>query len=184
MKGCMKRIITSITAVILLSLLAGCSIAPKRSTEVVMLPPAAPEPALKMSAPPEQQLTRTLFEQFEEWRGTRYMPGGLSKNGVDCSGYVYLTFKERLGMDVPRSSVAMVQEGTPIDRTQLQTGDLVFFHTGRTRHVGIYLNDNQFMHASSRKGVMISSLKDGYWANRWWTARRIEPDYVYLLAHR
>lgn len=165
----------------LLSLLAGCSIAPKRSTHVSMLP--APTPVAD-SATFTQKLTRVLFEQYQSWRGTRYQSGGLSKKGVDCSGYVYLTFKERLGRDVPRSTTALVQAGAPIDKTQLQTGDLVFFNTGRNQHVGIYLNDGQFMHASTRKGVMISHLNNSYWSKRWWTARRIEPDYLFLLATR
>lgn len=181
----MKTISTWITAVMLLGLLAGCSVTPKHSTEVVMLPKAdsthefMPSSTEKLS----ETLNRTLLEQYHEWQGTRYQAGGMSKSGVDCSGYVHLTFKERLGLDVPRNSTALSQIGTPIGKPELRTGDLVFFHTGRTRHVGIYLDDNQFMHASSRKGVMISSLDKGYWANRWWTARRIEPDYLYLLAN-
>lgn len=181
----MKTISTWITTVMLLGLLTGCSIAPKRSTEVVMLPPAdaSHEFIASSSEKLSETLNRTLLEQYEEWRGTRYKAGGMSKSGVDCSGYVHLTFKERLGLEVPRNSMALSQIGKPINRPELRTGDLVFFHTGRTRHVGIYLDNNQFMHASSRKGVMISSLDKGYWANRWWTARRVEPDYLYLLAN-
>lgn len=182
----MKKLRTWMTSVMLLSLLVGCSIAPQRSIEVTMLPPA---PAVEASTlipavVAEKQLSETLLQQYQEWRGTRYRSGGMSKNGVDCSGYVHLTFKERLGLDVPRSSTALVQTGDPIDKAELQTGDLVFFRTGRTRHVGIYLDNGQFMHASSRKGVTISSMQKGYWASRWWTARRIEPDYVYLLAYQ
>lgn len=184
----MKQLSTWITAVILLSLLAGCSIAPKRSVEVTLYaaPPAAAiksEQALA-SKVPEKQLSQALLKQYAEWQGTRYRRGGMSKQGVDCSGYVHLTFKERLGLDVPRSSIALVQTGDPVEKSALQTGDLVFFRTGRTRHVGIYLDNGQFMHASTRKGVMISSLDKGYWASRWWTARRLEPDYVFLLAQR
>lgn len=187
-RSLMKKLSTWITAVILLGLLAGCSIAPRRSIEVTLLPPpnasAVAETPANSHSVPEQQLSRALMKQYKEWQGTRYRRGGTSKQGVDCSGYVHLTFKERLGLDVPRSSIALVQTGEPIHKAELQTGDLVFFRTGRSRHVGIYLDDGQFMHASTRKGVMISSLEKGYWAARWWTARRLEPDYVYLLAHR
>lgn len=182
----MKKARTLILSAMMLIQLFGCSIAPKRSTEVTLLPPssATETQPLTSSVSLEQQLTDTLFKQFKEWRGTRYRSGGLSKAGVDCSGYVYLTFKERLGLEVPRSSTALAQEGIPIDKAQLQTGDLVFFRTGRSRHVGIYLESGQFMHASTRKGVMISNITKGYWASRWWTARRIEPDYVYLMAYQ
>lgn len=182
----MKKLRTWITTVMLLSLLAGCSIAPQRSIEVTLMPPAPADetPALMATVSAEKQLSDTLLEQYQEWRGTRYRSGGMSKKGVDCSGYVHLTFKERLGLDVPRSSTELVQTGDPIDKAELQTGDLVFFRTGRSRHVGIYLDNGQFMHASSRKGVTISSMQKGYWASRWWTARRIEPDYVYLLAYQ
>lgn len=181
----MKKITTWMTAVILLSLLAGCSIAPQHSTEVVMLPTAYSVDAAPAPVTSQQQLTRSLFEQYQDWRGTHYQPGGLSKAGIDCSGYVYMTFKDRFGMEMPRSTLGQVQLGNPVTRNDLRTGDLVFFHTGkRTTHVGIYLNDDQFMHASSSKGVMISDLRESYWSHAWWTARRVRSDYLDLLAQR
>ena len=64
--------------------------------------------------------------------------------------------------------------GKSIAKNELKTGDLVFFRTSRnTRHVGIYLNDNKFIHASSSKGVTTSSLKNKYWSQKYWTAKRL-----------
>ena len=80
------------------------------------------------------------------------------------------------GLDLPRATASQVQEGIEIDRGDLQPGDLVFFKTRpRTRHVGIYLGEGEFAHASTSQGVMISQLDDVYWRSRFWTSRRILP---------
>lgn len=162
----MKKTCFWILAIIFFGLLTGCSTTPQR-----------PDAAEQTVDHHSQWLARRLFEQYQEWRGTRYQSGGLSKKGIDCSGFVYLTFKDHLGVVLPRSSTAQVNVGVNIARPELRTGDLVFFRTGRTmRHVGIYLNNDQFLHASTRKGVMISDLNEKYWSQAWWTARRILAD--------
>lgn len=158
-----------IVGVMLFSLLAGCSTTPQRTiTERVEQP--APPPISK-----SQWIARRLFEQYQQWRGTRYQIGGLSKKGIDCSGFVYLTFKSNFGLELPRSSMAQAALGQTIDKPQLRTGDLVFFRTGKTmRHVGVYLNNGQFLHASTRKGVMISDLNEDYWRSTWWKGQRVQ----------
>jgi cell wall-associated NlpC family hydrolase len=123
---------------------------------------------------PVTPLEPLLKQQYEDWRGVPYRLGGLSRAGVDCSGFVYLTFKERLGVVLPRSTEAQARIGEPIAISELRTGDLVFFKTSwKTGHVGIYLNDGFFMHASTTKGVMISSLENPYWKKNYWMSRRV-----------
>ncbi len=116
---------------------------------------------------------RKLHAQYQEWGGTRYRYGGLSKNGVDCSGFVYLTFREQLGLSVPRTTADQIRVGRAVARSALRPGDLVFFRTGyKVRHVGIYMGEQQFLHASTSRGVMISSLNNTYWRSKYWQARR------------
>ena len=115
-----------------------------------------------------------LYAQYESWKGTPYRLGGLNKKGVDCSGLVYLTFKEKFGIIIPRTTATQVKRGQRVYIGELQTGDLVFFKTAwRTRHVGIYLSNGKFLHASTSKGVMISRLDNVYWKKKYWRAQRI-----------
>ena len=119
-------------------------------------------------------LRERLYAQFRVWQGAPYRNGGMSTRGVDCSGFVLVTYKSMLGVELPRTADEQATLGTPVSRAELMTGDLVFFKTGvSTRHVGIYLDQGRFMHASRRRGVMISALDDGYWQRHWWQARRI-----------
>jgi len=115
-----------------------------------------------------------LYQQYSEWKGVRYRYGGLSKSGVDCSGFVYLTLKRQFGLDAPRDTHDLSSYGYPVSRKKLAPGDLVFFKTGiMKRHVGIYVEDGKFIHASTSKGVMLSDMKNGYWSGRFWKARRV-----------
>lgn len=116
-----------------------------------------------------------LYSQYEEWRGVEYRLGGLSKRGVDCSGFVYLTYRSKFRVKLPRTTERLSEVGEAVKRSELRTGDLVFFKTGPgVRHVGIYLEKGKFLHASKRRGVMISRLNNVYWKPRFWKAKRIE----------
>ena len=100
--------------------------------------------------------------------------GGDSKRGIDCSAFVQRTFREQFGLDLPRSTSEQQDTGRQIQRTKLRIGDLVLFRAGSTgRHVGIYLGNDQFVHASTSSGVTISSLNDSYWKGRYREARRV-----------
>ncbi|PKH26512.1 endopeptidase [Enterobacterales bacterium CwR94] len=117
-----------------------------------------------------------LNEQLSQWHGTPYRYGGMSPRGVDCSGFVYLTFRDRFDLQLPRTTVAQTDIGTRIEKEDLLPGDLVFFKTGSGEnglHVGIYDTDNQFIHASTSRGVIRSSLDNVYWRKAFWQARRI-----------
>ncbi len=117
-----------------------------------------------------------LSEQQREWAGTPYRIGGMSMNGVDCSGFVQLTFKDRFGIKLPRTTTAQANYGQKVSKDSIQTGDLVFFKTGRGPngyHVGIYVKDGQFLHASTKGGVIYSSLDNPYWKKAYWQTRRV-----------
>ena len=103
-----------------------------------------------------------LYAQYNEWRGVRYKDNGLSKKGIDCSGFVHLTFRNQLGQKIPRTTSQLSKLGKRIDKDQLRPGDLVFFKTGtKLRHVGIYVEKGKFLHASTSKGVIISGRPEG-----------------------
>jgi len=115
-----------------------------------------------------------LYAQHKKWRGTPYRYGGLTLNGVDCSGFIFQTYKSLFNINLPRSTKEQVKQGKRVYINQLSAGDLVFFKTGwNVRHVGIYLEKGKFVHASSSKGVIISSMYTGYWKKSYWQARRL-----------
>ena len=123
-----------------------------------------------------QQINQALKQQHQHWKGVRYKMGGLSRKGVDCSGFVYRLYKDGLGVKLPRSTELQSQLGEHINKNQLKVGDLVFFKTGglfKSRHVGIYTGGNQFIHASTSRGVMKSNLNNPYWREAYWQSKRV-----------
>jgi cell wall-associated NlpC family hydrolase len=121
--------------------------------------------------PYNQRLVALAFSQI----GTLYRPGGTEPiTGFDCSGFTTWVYS-KLGVNLPRSSREQFQEGKVIAKSQLRKGDLVFFgNKNHITHVGIYLEDNKFIHSSSSGDtVKISSLDDPAWENKYSGARRI-----------
>ncbi len=117
-----------------------------------------------------------LNDQLANWRGTPYRYGGMSRRGLDCSAFVMMTFRDKFDLRLPRDTRQQAKVGTEIDKEQLLPGDLVFFKTGSGDsglHVGIYDTDDQFIHASTSRGVTRSSLNNVYWRKNFWQARRI-----------
>ncbi|WP_260258430.1 NlpC/P60 family protein [Vibrio intestinalis] len=115
-----------------------------------------------------------LMAVYQIWQGAPYRLGGESLNGVDCSAFVQNAFSSALQVKLPRTTKTQVEIGQEIDYDQAKVGDLVFFKTSyTTRHVGIYLGNKQFMHASTSKGVIISRLDNPYWAGNFWQFRRV-----------
>jgi len=112
--------------------------------------------------------------------GSPYRLGGNSPaTGLDCSGFVGHVFKQVAGVVLPRDSRAISETAQPLAQTELQPGDLVFFNTLNRAfsHVGIYLGDSRFVHATSSRTnkVMVSNLNDRYWRTRFDGARRVAP---------
>lgn len=119
-------------------------------------------------------ISQRLYQQHQEWRGTPYAWGGMSKRGVDCSGFVQLTLQQQFATHIPRTTAQQSQTGYAIPSSDLQAGDLVFFKTSsKGRHVGIYIENGRFLHASSSRGVMISRLDNVYWQKHYWHARSL-----------
>ena len=122
---------------------------------------------------PSESLERQLRSLVRQWEGTPHRLGGTSSSGIDCSGFVQLLYRDYLNRQIPRSTTLQVKSGRPVDKDQLRSGDLVFFKIpDKKQHVGIYLGQADFAHASASRGVTISSLGNPYWQNAYWTARR------------
>lgn len=113
-----------------------------------------------------------LHKYLSSWKGVKYRRGGTSQRGIDCSALTQLTYKTIYGVDLPRTVRGQSRKGIRVEKSSLLPGDLVFFKTGlRSRHVGIYIGDNQFIHASRSKGVISSSLNNSYWRRKFWQAK-------------
>ena len=127
-----------------------------------------------------QAATQAALNQATDLLGIRYRRGGTSpENGFDCSGFVGHVFREGIGLVLPRSAAEISKTGESIDRNELKPGDLVFFNTMRRAfsHVGIYLGNNQFIHAPRVGGqIRIEDMRESYWANRYNGARRVADD--------
>ncbi len=117
-----------------------------------------------------------ILEKANSFRGVRYRWGAASRSATDCSGFTSQVFRAN-GYSIPRTSAEQSKIGQRVGRDELQAGDLVFFQTirgTRVSHVGIYVGDGRFIHASSGgHRVMVSSLSDAYYANHYVTARRV-----------
>lgn len=108
-----------------------------------------------------------LFEFIDEWYGTQYKLGGMTKQGIDCSAFTQFLFAAVYGISLPRTAREQYKLTRRISRTELKEGDLIFFNTrGGISHVGVYLQNNKFIHAAASGGVMISDLFDTYWVRR------------------
>ncbi|MGU9957992.1 MAG: NlpC/P60 family protein [Arenicellales bacterium WSBS_2016_MAG_OTU3] len=115
-----------------------------------------------------------LTDYLNNWMGTPYHYGGTTRNGIDCSGLVLNTYRDLYGLQMPRRAREQASVGKSVRKTRLTPGDLVFFKTGlRDRHVGIYLGNKQFVHASESRGVRVSSIDEPYWSKRYWKASRV-----------
>ena len=139
-----------------------------------------------LQTPPPTVVRQALLEQHQRWAGTPYRIGGTTDRGIDCSALVRNVFRDTFDVELPRSTQDQVHEGRPIDRQELQAGDLVFFRPpGRYNHVGIYVGNGYFLHASTSKGVIISSLDNSYWQRYYWQSRHaLEPTNLAQLSSR
>ena len=115
-----------------------------------------------------------LIAFLENWYGTPYKYGGDKRTGVDCSAFTCLMMDTVYNVSLPRTSREQYAAGKRIAKSDLAQGDLVFFNTtGGISHVGVYLNNSKFIHASTSSGVMISDLEDAYFKKRYVGATRL-----------
>ena len=128
---------------------------------------------LKIST--EKIYNEKLYQEIDGWIGVKYKWGGNDKNGVDCSGFTDAVYLSVYEYKLKRSAFDIIKECDVIEKNNLMEGDLVFFDiSSNNSHVGIYLANNKFVHASSSKGVMISDLTEAYWTKYWGRAARIK----------
>jgi len=144
--------------------------------------------APKATASPEErakayiEARQRVIEASKKYEGTPYRYGGMTSKGLDCSGFICLSFMDALGVALPRSASGLFSwaERTTLD--EAQPGDFLFFKTGRSgaiTHVGLYLGERRFIHSASsgdKTGVIYSSLDEKYWANSYAGAGRAFPE--------
>ncbi len=127
----------------------------------------------------------SLLSFIEDWIGTRYKYGGNTKRGIDCSALTGGLLMAVYGFGAPRTARQQYEASEKIKREDLKEGDLVFFNTtGGVSHVGLYLENDYFVHASSSQGVTITSLNDPYFAKRFIGAGRMVdmPTYAHSIS--
>ena len=156
--------------------LAACSGSPTKIAQVELPEEEAADSVivnLKTNRPHQYSavMDKRLAKVYQEWAGTRYRFGGTNHRGIDCSAFMQTTFIKAFGVNLPRSTAEQRYVGKAIQKSELRAGDLVFFR--RNHHVGVYIGNNQFMHASTSRGVIIESLDDGYWARTYTQSRRV-----------
>jgi len=121
---------------------------------------------------------KQLLEDAKYYKGGKYVWGGTTPQGFDCSGYVQYLYKKH-HINLPRTAWAQSKRGTQVNKENLQKGDLLFFLTDKKRgipvtHVGIYLGNGKFIHAASKKkGIIISPIHTGYYASKFVSAKRV-----------
>jgi NlpC/P60 family protein len=129
--------------------------------------------ALLMNTEVERIQNISLYQNIDDWYGTPYKLGGTSKNGVDCSAFVQTIFLSAFAVNLPRMAKDQYKVTRRISRTELKEGDLLFFNTrGGVSHVGIYLQNNKFVHASV-SGVMVSDMFEPYYVKHFISAGRV-----------
>ena len=176
----MKRLINWLYFFVMVLLLAACG---SRKQEKVILPadfkgPKELSRLYGVRLTPDDNIF--LYNAGAHWLGVPHRLGGMTKRGVDCSGFVTIIYREVYGKRLSRSAADMLKKDCKkVGRSALREGDLVFFRTGRGRrktpdHVGIYLKNGRFIHTSSSRGVMVSSLSEPYYTRTWLTGGRVK----------
>jgi len=120
-----------------------------------------------------------LYKEAASWLHVPHVDGGTSRKGTDCSFFVYTVYKTVYHKTLERNSASMLNKNCKrINRDRLKEGDLIFFNTSKTKsvvnHVGIYLKDHKFVHASTFKGVIVSDLNDDYFRKTWVSGGRVQ----------
>lgn len=114
-----------------------------------------------------------ILKNYSKWEGVRYQFGGTDEKGIDCSALIQKIYRS-FDIYLPRTTKEQIKIGKTINKHQLKFGDLVFFKTTKTsRHVGIYIGNQEFIHASTTLGVTISSLENSFWSKRYEKSTRI-----------
>ncbi len=126
-------------------------------------------------APADKINDQKMMDVILAYLGTPYAYGGDSKSGIDCSAFTSAVYDQSENVQLQRTAADQVKEGTPVSFEDLKFGDLMFFNTtgANPSHVGIYIGDDLFAHASEAFGVTISSIESSYYKKRYTESRRI-----------
>jgi probable lipoprotein NlpC len=117
---------------------------------------------------------QVLRAEIQPWLGTPHRMGGMNRRGIDCSGLVVVLYDDLFNLRLPRTTTALMRSGRRVEKTQLAAGDLLFFKPrSKVHHVGIYLGQGEFVHASTSYGVMVSRINDEFWRRCYLTGRRL-----------
>lgn len=151
--------------------LASCGSSRKTTKTVVIGPSTTTVSSKRISK---------VVKHAKSFTGTRYKYGGTDKRGMDCSGLIYVSFKEN-DIALPRISKDMATQGIKLKLSETEEGDLVFFQTNKNRktinHVGLVVESKRgvikFIHSTSSRGVIVSSLEEKYWKNAFVEVRRV-----------
>jgi cell wall-associated NlpC family hydrolase len=125
--------------------------------------------ALLLDVPVEELSNTLLLQEIDHWWGTKYCLGGSTEQCTDCSGFTQNLMRDVYALNIPRTAHEQYNRSTHIKTNELQQGDLVFFQNSshNISHVGLYIANNKFVHASVSNGVMISDLNETYWKQRY-----------------
>ncbi|MBL0329005.1 MAG: C40 family peptidase [Bacteroidetes bacterium] len=117
-----------------------------------------------------------LYSFIDEWYGVPYKYGGKNKNGIDCSNFTATLYSTIYGKSISGSSASIFDQCKVISKSNLEEGDLVFFKIdgNKISHIGVYLQNNKFVHATTKKGVMIDDLDEDYYKKYYYKAGRLK----------
>jgi lipoprotein Spr len=124
----------------------------------------------------DSAITPYLYYQVYNWVGAKYRYSGDSKTGIDCSGFAAEMYKNVYCITLNGGSVDIFKQVTPLNKSDLKEGDLVFFkiHNGQISHVGVYIANNKFAHATTKVGVTISDLNEEYYKKYFYKGGRVQ----------
>jgi lipoprotein Spr len=162
---------------IVLLLLAAC----RHGRDGVSSEPAADKAlkqkyAEKLQVPAASVTNLVLYRFVDEWYGVPYQYGGKTKAGVDCSGFSAALYQAVYKKTISGSAATLWSKCENVNEKNLQEGDLVFFKIGgdKVSHVGVYLQNRRFVHASTKRGVVISSLDEAYYTKYFFKGGRVK----------
>ncbi len=167
MSYCSKTVRICFSIVLLFGLVApGCKSKPKPSVEKPRSDASLRDYERKLGLDLPESANRSFFEEVAQWMGTPYRYGGSSKQGTDCSGFVQQVYLKVFGLKVDHQSASLYEKSKRIQKDQLREGDLYFFKISgnKVSHVGMHLTGDFFIHASTKKGVVVNRLQEAYYS--------------------
>jgi lipoprotein Spr len=132
--------------------------------------------AVKLGVSESDIKNETLYQFINEWQGVPYKYAGKDKAGIDCSGLTSTLYLKVYKKTISSNTKALIGEVKKISESDLKEGDLVFFNTNgkSVSHVGVYLQNHKFVHASTKKGVMISDMNEAYFKQTYVSSGRVK----------